>query len=283
MAATASLLMLTAACGHAADAAGSGYDGPPPIDGDAVVLRVEYTGGFVPPSINTTRLPLISIYADGRVISEGPTTKIYPGPALPNVQLARISRDDVEKLIAHAERAGVGTAGDLGTPGITDVPSTLFTVQTKDGVKKLEVYALSYEADDQNLTAHQKAARAKLRKLVAELTDLTGTLGAKSVSESEPYRPSAVAAVASPWVASGDTGLPKSPEVVWPGPKLPGASLGEGLNIGCVTASGDDASAVLKAATSATSITPWVSDGKRWTLIVRPLLPDESSCADLTL
>ena len=46
------------------------------------MLRVGYTGGFVSPPATAGRLPLISVYADGRVISEGPVAAIYPGPAL---------------------------------------------------------------------------------------------------------------------------------------------------------------------------------------------------------
>jgi hypothetical protein len=49
-----------------------------------------------------------------------------------------------------------------------------------------------------------------------------------------------------------------------------------------VTATGDQARAVLDAAASATQLTPWVSgDGTRWSVLFRPLLPDESGCADL--
>ena len=56
-----------------------------PAAADGLVLRVEYTGGFVSPSATVGRLPLVSVYADGRVISEGPQIDIFPGPALPGV------------------------------------------------------------------------------------------------------------------------------------------------------------------------------------------------------
>ena len=50
-----------------------------------------------------------------------------------------------------------------------------------------------------------------------------------------------------------------------------------------MTATGDQAQAVLAAAGSANAATPWVTaDGGRWSIAFRPLLPDESSCADLT-
>jgi hypothetical protein len=68
--------------------------------------------------------------------------------------------------------------------------------------------------------------------------------------------------------------------VTWPGPALPGKTTGP--EIGCVTATGAQAAAVLAAAGKVTAITPWLSGGKRWTVALRPLLPDETGCADLS-
>jgi hypothetical protein len=49
-----------------------------------------------------------------------------------------------------------------------------------------------------------------------------------------------------------------------------------------VTATGDQARAVLDAAGAASAVTPWTTpDGGRWSVTLRPLLPDESGCADL--
>jgi hypothetical protein len=44
---------------------------------------------------------------------------------------------------------------------------------------------------------------------------------------------------------------------------------------------GDEAKAVLAAAAKANSLTPWTSGGKTWRVGLRPLLPDEHTCADL--
>jgi hypothetical protein len=38
---------------------------------------------------------------------------------------------------------------------------------------------------------------------------------------------------------------------------------------------------VLTAAADATAITPWGSGGDTWSLLFRPLLPEETGCADL--
>jgi hypothetical protein len=40
---------------------------------------------------------------------------------------------------------------------------------------------------------------------------------------------------------------------------------------------------VLEAARGGNASTPWVTgDGSRWSVAFRPLLPDETGCADLT-
>ncbi len=57
--------------------------------------------------------------------------------------------------------------------------------------------------------------------------------------------------------------------------------MGGPLGGGCVVATGQEATAVLAAAAAANSATPWTSGDTRWSVAFRPLLPDESGCADL--
>jgi hypothetical protein len=131
------------------------------------------------------------------------------------------------------------------------------------------------------------AARAELRGFLDALTDLPGTLGTDAVSDVVAYEPTAVAALVRPWPATdgADDGEPDpaQPEARWPGPALPGDPVGPLPDLGCVTATGDQAADVAAAARAATSLTPWVTDdGARWSVTFRPLLPHESGCADLT-
>ncbi|MFI9639849.1 hypothetical protein ACIG87_07235 [Micromonospora sp. NPDC051925] len=268
------LLLLTAACARQGDAAGAA-DGAAPTYGDDVpVLRIDYTGGFVTPETTVTRLPGVSVYGDGRVITPGPTTLMYPGPALPNIQVRTISAAEVTKLVEQARAAGVGSAVDVGTPSITDVATTRFTIRGPVGTEQLEVYALGEATGPQaGLTAAQQAARDKLRAFADKLTDPAG-------AATQPYQPTAIAAVARPWVATPETA--KQARVAWPGPALPGTSLGEGLDLGCVTVTGAAVQQVLDAAGKANTATPWTSGGKRWSVTLRPLLPDETDCASLS-
>jgi hypothetical protein len=243
---------------------------------EGLVLRVESTGGFVSPSVIIGRLPLVSVYADGRVISEGPVIDIYPGPAVPNVQEQRIDRHAVQDLVDRALAAGVAETSDLGSPPVADATSTRFTVVRGSHTYVREAYAL-WEApmEGPGLTEEQQAARTKLSDLVSAVTEPTASDG------SVPYQPAAIAAIATPWVDPQD-GLAQ-PDVAWPGPPLPGEPSGGLPDRGCVTAVGDQAQALLTAAASANTSTPWVTpDGSRWSVTFRPLLPDESGCADLS-
>lgn len=280
-AAAMSLFLLAAAC-----AQGTGSDVPgsdiPSYGDDEVALQVEYTDGFVTPELLVTRLPLLTVYGDGRVVTEGPQILVFPAPALPNVLLRQISPDDVATLVDIALAAGVGSATDFGEPPIADAPSTRFTVLTADGPQVTEVYALQETPDDSpGLTDEQVANRTALRDLRTDLTDLPGTLGADAVGAESPYPPTALAAVARPWRA-GDEELADQPEIAWPGPALPGESLSATVDLSCVTVDGDAATDLLAAAEAANTLTPWTSGGDRWLVTLRPLLPHESGCADLS-
>ncbi|MDG4772543.1 hypothetical protein [Solwaraspora sp. WMMD792] len=280
----ASLLLLTAACGQnpGTDSSTDGTAGGSSLPADTLVLRVDHTGGFTMPAALLTRLPVVSVYADGRVITQGPTILVYPGPAMPNLQVQTISAEQVDELVKQALAAGVGTEQDLGRPPVADATSTRFTVLTDNGVEQLEVYALSDDASgDAGLTDEQVAARDKLRDFADSLTELSGGVGA-APEDSEPYVAHAIAAVAEPWVAVDESVDASQPEVAWPGPELPGESLSETLDLGCVTVTGEALEKLRSAAADATTATPWTSAGKRWTVTLRPLLPDETDCSDLT-
>jgi hypothetical protein len=150
------------------------------------------------------------------------------------------------------------------------------TVTTAEGTKTLDAIALN-EADDAaaGLTADQRTARKRLRDFVASLTHPPA-----AGADTRPYAPAKVAAIATPWAAP-DPAVPAPPEVAWPGPALPGDPVGKGLEVGCVVAPADTVQTVVGGAggtgtaAKVNQATPWTSGGRRWSLRLRPLLPDE--------
>ncbi|WP_083427383.1 hypothetical protein [Geodermatophilus obscurus] len=259
-------LALSACAGSGGDTAAPSSSAPLPT---GLVLQVALTGGYTTPEELASRLPVVSVYGDGRVLTQGPQIEIWPAPALPNVQVHRVDEATVRDLVDRAVAAGVTGTGDLGEPPVADAPTTRFTLVTAEGTTVRDVYALS-ETPADTLTAEQAGARDRLQGLVEELTAVDG--------EGEGYRPQTVAAVVRPY-SGGDPELPQ-PDVAWPGPELPGSPLGAGLT--CVSATGQQAADVLAAAASANALTPWVAaDGSRWSIAFRPVLPHETGCADL--
>jgi hypothetical protein len=274
------LMLLTGACarpGVAGDAGSPGSAAPvtesTTADPAAIALRVEYRGGFVPAETIPSRIPLFTFYADGRAVTEGPVTLIYPGAALPNMQEIKISAAKLKELTDAAVAAGVKSGADFGTPGVADIPSTRISVVTAGGEQVVEVMALSEASpDDQSLTAAQQAARKRL-------TEFLATLHAQFGDAAEPYRAQRLAVLATPYQETGDNagGAP----VKWPAADLPGKSLNEQLRINCLTVEGAEKDEVLALATKANERTPWESAGKKWQIKFRPLLPEEKECADL--
>ncbi len=290
---TAALLLMVLLLAACADPPVAGSPAPEatrppraalPADPGALVLRVEYVGGFVTPETTLTRLPMYSLYADGRFLTDGPVAAVHPGPALPNVLVQTLEAGTVQDLADRALAAGVADDDDLGSPNLADVPSTRFTLVTADGIHVREVYALADQGLGQEqvadgLTAEQRAGRAELRELMATLDGLS-----QQQPRPEGYLATSVVALARPWTAPQgtlDQGLGPATPVPWPGPPLPGAPAGV-PELGCIEATGDQAAAVLAAAAGADRLTPWATpDGALWAVTFRPLLPDESGCADL--
>jgi hypothetical protein len=235
-------------------------------------------GGFVPVDYTFTRMPEITVYGDGRVITQGATPAIYPPYALPAIAQSRLSADAVDQLVRLAIEAGIGDNDDYGTPPVADVPDTHFVVVSDQGVRETTVYALGFEAPD--LTPAQQAARGKLRAFADKLADLAKTVGADKLADEGLYEPTSVALIVRASSGATDPTLPQAPRD-WPGPALPGQELGQGLGLSCLTVSGADMATVLEAAASANMLTPWVWEGSSYLVAFRPLLPDESSCADL--
>ncbi|WP_040338298.1 hypothetical protein [Candidatus Blastococcus massiliensis] len=250
-----------------------------PTEPDALVLRVDQVGGFTLPGADAGRLPMVSVHADGRVFGQGPMAAIYPAFAWPNVQVRQVPVEEVRALVDRALEAGVADTEDLGSPPLADVPTTRFTLVTSDGRLVREVYALSEGLGEEGLTDEQRDARADLQSFLDELMEVAQPFDGSPAG----YEPEAIAAVVRPWTAPEDDGsgldFGGTPQP-WPGPPLPGEPIGPDVH--CLVVTGDQATAVRAAAAGANVLTPWAGrDGAAWSVTFRPLLPDESTCADL--
>lgn len=248
-----------------------------PAGADEVILRVDSASGFVPVSYNLTRLPQFTLYGDGTVIVVGPTIAIYPGPALPNLQATRISEEAVQAILSAAREIGLFATGvDYGRPGITDVPTTIITINADGTTYESSIYALGMEGDPA-LTMEQQQARASISALLGKLQDPQVFETAELTWK--PYEYSALAVYS---VAVNASDLPGTDEVQPNRLKWPLGDLGtigepvqpEGFRK--VVLTGEDLAALKPLLDQATQITLWEAGGREYNLCFRPLLPDET-------
>jgi len=278
-AALAAAALLTAACGRLDDGPGSGGDVEisHPIGANELVLRIETGGGFVAVESTLAALPGVSIYGDGRMIVQGPVIEIYPGPALPNLQVTRLSEDAIQAILAAARNAGL-LDGDASYdyPCVTDVGTTTFTVNAEGRSNVVSAYALGF--DQGGCPGVDEEARAALVGFQADLGDPRTLVPEGSIGEEEPYAPTEMRVFVLPY--RGDPTLPQEP-VLWP-VQSSLDTFGEPLDVPegvrCGVVGGGELPALLEAATSANQLTPWTGGGIEHGLIFRPLLPDEHGC-----
>jgi hypothetical protein len=273
--------LLTAACGRLNDdGPGSGEDQiRHPTEADVLVLRIDAGGGFVPIEYNLSAVPAVSIYGDGRMIVTGPVIEIYPGPALPNLQVTQLSEDALQAILAAARDARL-MDGDAtyDLPCVTDLPTTTFTVVAEGRTNVVSAYALGFDESAGACEGVDTAARSALAAFQGAFGDLKGLVPEGSIGPEEPYVPAEMRVFVLPY--HGEPDLPQQP-VEWPVAGSLG-TFGEPIDVPegarCGVVSGEDLSGVLGVAATANQLTPWTSDGVQHQLIFRPLLPDEHGC-----
>ena len=287
----AALAVLAAGCGRLndgpGDAGGSGGSGASgagaishPTGADELVMRVEYEGGFVPYGFTLSNMPAWSLFGDGTLITQGPQIEIYPPPALPSLIRTPITEDGVQAILQAAQDAGLmdGDA-NYGDQCIADAATTVFTTYANGSRSVVSAYALDVGEPGGTCGSTQDAkARAGLAGFQAKLGDLTSWLPPGSVGQETPFDPTEMRVYVLPY--QRDPQLPQE-AIDWP-VDTPlsafGATLSGDAQTRCGVVAGDELERVYAAAQSANQLTPWMSDGEKYQLILRPLLPDEDGC-----
>jgi hypothetical protein len=253
---------------------GSGHSNDPA----GLILKVEIGGGFVAPQAQLREVPFFALYGDGRLIVPGPQMDIYPGPALPNLQVRTISEAGIQAILSAAKAAGLlGPDRHFDALRVADAPTTTFTV-VADGLRHVvSVQALGMDEPSPDATQEEIRARRELSDFQERLSDLAGWLPQGSVGDERTFRPDELRVYVTPYEPAQDL---REPAMDWP---LSGSLGFEPLSWSpatrCGTVAGPDLGSVLTAAGMANELTPWKADGARWGLVFRPLLPDESGCA----
>jgi hypothetical protein len=287
-AALVAIAAMVAACVGGAGAAGqtpSSSSSPEPQDPDQVIFRVSWEGGFVTPEMLLGRLPVIAVYADGRVITLGPVPAIYPGPFMPNLQEQTLSPEALEQLVALAREKDLLKDVKYDFPGIADAADTVLEINVDGNSYKLTAYALAESgiggevAPAVEIPPADLAGRTAMREFIDALTQIPAD---DFVDEQHAYDFEALRLYVTDAVIVPDSELPgEQPPIAWPLDDL--ATAGEPVanspvGARCLVVEGDDLETLKPILEGANQLSVFESEGQLYSLIPRPLYPDESGC-----
>jgi hypothetical protein len=242
-------------------------------DPTVAVVKIEQKGGMLPPWETLRFYPSVALYADGRLITQGPQIDIYPGPALPNLQVTQLTQAGVQQVLDWAAEAGLqGPDRQLGEL-LLDAGQTVFTVVSAEGTHRTSVTDLS--ASDPEIGA--------LRQFQDLMTNLRGFLGDDVVGDDQPYVFDRLRVISSEVDPANVVDPELSSTKEWP-LDVPLAQLGKSIsepaNYRCAEIAGDDLASLLPLLQQANELTMWQSEGTLYQLQLRPLLPDEEVCPE---
>jgi len=259
---------------------------PPSSDPTAapasLLLKVTSEGGFINPAATLAALPIVTIYADGKIFTPAPVDAIFPGPLLPMLNVRDVGPEGAKSILAAIRTAGLDkpAAGGPGIPG--DAGTDVFTVVV-DGTTTTSRFSGNGPGGPGvgvgGISGGAPERTAALN-LLNRLLDPAQTWGASSASAT-PYTPSGYRIFVEPANPQPDASA-GSASVAWPlatpldafgTPAVPDRGIA-GLRQG--VALGPDAETLTPILKSATTETTFTSGGKSYTLYVRPLLPDEA-------
>ncbi|HEX5937238.1 MAG TPA: hypothetical protein VFZ75_06055 [Actinomycetota bacterium] len=279
---TITTLLVLAACADApSNGAGNGDGIAHSAAPNHVLVRVSMEGGFVPVDWTYTNLPTFSLYGDGTIVAPGAQIAIHPGPALPAISSRSVDEAGIQAVVREALDATADLPTDLDDMGmvtIADAPTTVISISVDEVDRTVRVYALGEMTDrPDGMPEDVFRARQDLQALVTKLTGLAEWLPAGSLGAEAAYESSRARLILPDERGADD--LPHE-EIAWPLTE-PLATFGEPAGVAgyrCGVVAGDDWITVRAEASRADQLTPWVDDGSTYTILFRPLLPDETGC-----
>jgi hypothetical protein len=268
-------------CADAPADPGAGNSIDHSTDGHVVLVRVAFEGGFVPPEWTYRSLPTFSLYGDGTLVLPGAQIELYPGPALPSISTRTVTEQGIQATLDEVLRSTQGVPDellDMRSVGIADAPTTVITIHAGDADRTIKVYALSELTErPERMSGDEFRARRQLQDLVTKLGGLGTWLPDGALGMETDYEASGARLYVSEY---RKVDLPQEP-IGWP---LEGnldrfGDVANGSDMyRCGVVEGADWDAVHEAASSANELTPWTEAGARFSILFRPLLPDERGC-----
>ncbi len=273
-------LSLVACVGSAGAVAPS--SSPEPVNPKTPVFRVSWDGGFVTPEMLVGRMPIVTVFADGRVITNGPVPAIYPGPLMPNLQERTLSQAGLERLIELAREMNLLKTVRYDFPGIADATDTVLDIQLDGKTYRVSAYALAEAGVDVAAPGLDQATIDGRADLKAFVDALTAIPAGDFFDEEHAYVVDGVRIYAGRAVVVPNSELPgEQPAIDWPLADLAtaGVRIDNGvLDLRCQVVEGEELAEVLPILQGANGLQTFRSEGELYSLIVVPLLPGETGC-----
>ncbi len=235
-----------------------GYEHP--TGADDVVVSIAYEGGFMTMEATFAQLPSLLVTGDAREFSLGPQIEIYPGPLLPNVQLADIGEAGIQELLALADEHGLlqDREYDADT-NVADASDTVVTISANGETYVHRAYALGLGGGP-GMT-EETGDRAELQAFVDAALMTLGT------SETEAFEADAYLVRSFP--IDDVSGYEIEPTIVeW---TVDGVDLAAASD--CVEIPADQVADLF---VDANQLTFFAQDGTAYQLAVKPQLPGDS-------
>lgn len=259
-----------------------------PIDhpsGDDLVLRVEFGGGMIR-DFFLTSFPTFTLTGDGRVIVPGAQIDIFPSPALPAVNVRKLTEEGIQLILKEVARTGLFSKDanlQAAQNFVADAGDTIFILHAGGKDVTVTVYGLAtfdVEGNYPGVSADELAAYRTLSRLSQQLGNLDAMLPASSWVDKDwqPYHPEGLRLL----VRNADADPPDESGignalVDWPvdsDPAIFGDPASDG-SLRCGVVSGKDADDWYAAFSSANGLTRFVKGDHRYQVTVRFQLPDE--------
>jgi hypothetical protein len=248
-----------------------------PTGATDVVLQLEEGGGFVPIEFLAGQAPLFTLFGDGRVIFQQ-AISTFPEPGPDGImrgnawRTAQLDAAQIEELLTFALGAGgLGAARDNYVSNtIADAPNSIFTVDAGGVKKSVVVNALGMEPSG----GPDDAARGAFKKLADRLRDFDrgGSIA------SDVYTPQSYRAVLFEREDAPPNAVPWPWSALTPSDFKSDVNAAGGLQLAHRTMTPDEVAALKLGDVTggAQGVVVTAADGKNYSLILRPLLPNES-------
>jgi hypothetical protein len=248
------LLASLPACGRR-----SGDTPERPRDPATVILRTQIRIGLATPA-DRWALPEFSLYGDGRaVVSNG------RDGALLRMNEYRLTDTAVRDLFGEAASAGLFPDRDFDRENVVDGSELTISIRSVDR---------EYRTTVDTPSADESGARGRVINFRRGL-DLTRWPAERFAVPATEYRPDRMAMLV---LSDGSTGSTDSRP--WP-LESSSSALRDWPEQPCVLLDGPRAAEVGALARGARPETRWLSAGREFAVLVRPMLPDERDCVDI--